>query len=48
MQFLAQQKPIGQVLYNVIKDIPGIGAAFVSLCQETWAKDTWGFSPRGR
>ncbi len=44
MQFLAQQKTDpGMVFYRVIKDIPGIGPAFASLCEQHWAKDVWAF-----
>ncbi|HMX47821.1 MAG TPA: hypothetical protein PKC93_17820, partial [Candidatus Obscuribacter sp.] len=33
----------GQVVYNVIKDIPGLGPAFVQMASVNWVKDSWGF-----
>ncbi|HNG20405.1 MAG TPA: preprotein translocase subunit SecY, partial [Candidatus Obscuribacter sp.] len=43
-QFMQKQnQDPGQVVYNVIKDIPGLGPAFVQMASVNWVKDSWGF-----
>ncbi|MBI5173237.1 MAG: preprotein translocase subunit SecY [Candidatus Obscuribacter sp.] len=43
-QFMQKQnQDPGQVVYNVIKDIPGLGPAFVQMASVNWVKDGWGF-----
>lgn len=43
-QFMQKQnQDPGQVVYNVIKDIPGLGPAFVQMASVNWVKESWGF-----
>lgn len=44
MQFMQQQqKDPGQVLYNVIKDLPGVGPSFVQFAANNQVKVAWDF-----
>ena len=44
MQFMQQQqKDPGQVFYNVIKDLPGVGPSFVQFAANNQVKVAWDF-----